>query len=66
MTQSSHLTPICSRLIEGLRRIQATKLDIPLVPLNGNKQPLGEDWQNRPFTAAELIKAIQNGGVEGG
>ncbi len=64
MTQFNHLTPICSRLIEGLRRIQATKLDIPLVPLNGNKQPLGDSWPNRPFTAAELIKAIQNGGVE--
>ena len=64
MTQVSHLTPISERLIYGLQRIQATLLDIPLVPLNGNKQPLGDGWQNRPFTAAELIQAIQNGGVE--
>ncbi len=64
MTQFNHLTPICSRSLEGLRRIQATLLDIPLVPLNGNKQPLGDGWQNRPFTAAQLIQAIQNGGVE--
>ena len=64
MTQVSHLTPISERLIYGLQRIQTTKLDIPLVPLNGNKQPLGDGWQNRPFTAAELIQAIQNGGVE--
>lgn len=64
MTQLSHLTPICPRLIQGLQRIQASGLDLPLIPLNDNKQPLGDGWQNRPFTAAQLIEAIQNGGVE--
>ncbi len=63
MTQISHLTPISLRLINGLRRIAATKLDLPLVPLNNNKQPLGDGWQHRPFSAAQLIEAIDNGGV---
>jgi hypothetical protein len=55
---------ISQRLINGLARIQSTNLDLPLVPLNGNKQPLGERWQDRPLSAAELIKAIDDGGVE--
>ncbi len=63
MTQISHLTPISLRLINGLRRIAATNLDLPLVPLNNNKQPLGDGWQHRPFSAAQLISAIENGGV---
>ena len=63
MTQISHLTPISLRLINGLRRIAATNLDLPLVPLNNNKQPLGDAWQHRPFSAAQLIEAIENGGV---
>ena len=63
MTQISHLTPISLRLINGLRRIAATNLDLPLVPLNNNKQPLGDGWQHRPFSAAQLIEAIENGGV---
>ena len=63
MTQISHLTPISLRLINGLRRIAATNLDLPLVPLNNNKQPLGDAWQHRPFSAAQLIVAIENGGV---
>ena len=63
MTQTSHLTPISLRLINGLRRIAATNLDLPLVPLNNNKQPLGDGWQHRPFSAAQLIEAIENGGV---
>ncbi len=57
-------TQLSDRLINGLRRLQTTNLALPLVPLNGNKQPLGDEWQNRPFTAASLIEAIQNGGVE--
>jgi Protein of unknown function (DUF3987)/Bifunctional DNA primase/polymerase, N-terminal/Primase C terminal 2 (PriCT-2) len=52
------------RLIDGLRRIQATNLELPLVPLNGNKQPLGDGWQNRAFSTTQLIEAISNGGVE--
>ncbi|MGB5768294.1 MAG: DUF3987 domain-containing protein, partial [Crocosphaera sp.] len=31
--------------------------------LNNNKQPLGDGWQHRPFSAAQLIEAIENGGV---
>ncbi len=64
MTQLSHLTPISFQLINGLRRIQATNLELPLVPLNNNKQPLGDGWQHRPFSAAQLIEAIENGGVK--
>jgi hypothetical protein len=64
MTLSKHLPPIAHRLIEGLQLIQSTGLDLPLIPLNDNKQPLGDGWQNRPFTAAQLIEAIPNGGVE--
>ena len=52
-----------NQLINGLKRIQSTNLDLPLVPLNGKKQPLGDDWQNRPFKASQLIEAIANGGV---
>ncbi len=52
-----------NQLINGLKRIQSTNLDLPLVPLNGKKQPLGDDWQNRPFKASELIEAIASGGV---
>jgi hypothetical protein len=52
------------RLKNGLSRINSTYPDLPLVPLNGNKQPLGDNWQNRPMGAAELIKAINDGGVE--
>ena len=52
------------RLVCGLQRIQNSNLALPLVPLGGNKQPLGDRWQNHPFTANELIAAISNGGVE--
>jgi hypothetical protein len=64
MTQLSHLTPTSTRLLGGLRRLEATNLDLPLIPLNDNKQPLGDGWQNRPFSATALITAIENGGVE--
>ncbi len=63
MTQLSHLTPISTRLINGLSRLQATGLDLPLVPLNDNKQPLGDGWQHRPLKASQLVSAIENGGV---
>ncbi len=59
-----HNSTLSDRLSGGLRRIQSTNLELPLVPLGGNKQPLGDGWQNRPFTADELIKAIANGGVK--
>ncbi|MGK7914119.1 MAG: AAA family ATPase, partial [Prochloraceae cyanobacterium] len=53
-----------SLLIQGLQRIIEVGLELPLVPLNGNKQPLGEEWQKRPYSASQLIQAIKNGGVE--
>ncbi|GAB4545869.1 MAG: hypothetical protein Tsb0014_40200 [Pleurocapsa sp.] len=58
-----HNSTLSDRLISGLRRIQSSKLALSLVPLGGNKQPLGDRWQNRPFTADELIEAIATGGV---
>ncbi|MEM7758720.1 MAG: DUF3987 domain-containing protein [Cyanobacteria bacterium P01_A01_bin.40] len=58
-----HNSTLSDRLSGGLRRIQSSKLALPLVPLGGNKQPLGDGWQNRPFTADELIEAIATGGV---
>ncbi len=64
MTQISHLTPISLRLLNGLSRIAATNLELPLVPLNNNKQPLGDGWQHRPFSATQLIEAIEKGGVK--
>ncbi len=60
---SSSPLALGEKLLWGLRRIQSSKLALPLVPLGGNKQPLGDKWQNRPFTAAELIEAIATGGV---
>ncbi|MEA5537351.1 DUF3987 domain-containing protein [Crocosphaera sp. XPORK-15E] len=54
---------ITNQLINGLRRIAATNVELPLVPLNNNKQPLGDGWQHRPFSATQLIEAIENGGV---
>ena len=60
---SSSPLALGEKLLCGLRRIQSSKLALPLVPLGGNKQPLGDGWQNRPFTADELIEAIATGGV---
>ncbi|NJQ96561.1 MAG: bifunctional DNA primase/polymerase [Hydrococcus sp. CSU_1_8] len=64
MTQFSYFTSISEKLINGLRRIQSIALDLSLVPLNDNKQPLGDGWQNRPMKAVELSAAINDGGVE--
>ena len=58
-----HNSTLSNRLISGLQRIQNSGLALPLVPIGGNKQPLGNRWQNRPFTAGELIEAIASGGV---
>ena len=58
-----HNSTLSNRLISGLQRIQNSGLALPLVPIGGNKQPLGNRWQNRPFTANELIEAIASGGV---
>jgi hypothetical protein len=57
------MTAFNTQLINGLQRLQATGLDLPLVPLNGNKQPLGDQWPTRPLKAAQLISAIENGGI---
>ncbi len=61
--QSVHSISRTQKLIDGLERIIATKLNLPLVPIGNNKQPLGDRWQQRPFTASQLIEAINQGGV---
>ena len=61
--QSVHSVSKTQKLIDGLKRIIATNLDLPLVPIGNNKQPLGDRWQQRPFTASQLIEAISQGGV---
>lgn len=58
LNQNNHES---EKLIQGLFRLNATFPDFPLVPLNNNKQPLGDGWQNRPFTPSELIQAISSG-----
>lgn len=61
--QSVNSVSKTQKLIDGLKRIIATSLDLPLVPIGNNKQPLGDRWQQRPFTASQLIEAIEGGGV---
>ncbi|MGK7950541.1 MAG: bifunctional DNA primase/polymerase, partial [Xenococcaceae cyanobacterium] len=61
--QSVHSISRTQKLRHGLKRIIALDLDLPLVPIGNNKQPLGDRWQQRPFTAPQLISAISNGGV---
>jgi hypothetical protein len=58
------MTQLSQRLIDGLRQLHSIYPNLPLVPLNDNKQPLGDGWQNRPFTATELIFCLEKGGVE--
>jgi hypothetical protein len=58
------MNPLSQRLIDGLRQLHSSYPNLPLVPLNDNKQPLGDGWPNRPFSATALITAIENGGVE--
>ncbi len=62
--QPVHSISRTQKLILGLKRIIATRLSLPLVPIGNNKQPLGVRWQQRPFTATKLIEAISDGGVE--
>jgi hypothetical protein len=64
MNISANRNQTLRQLVNELGRLEATHLDLPLAPLNGNKQPLGDGWQNRAFTATQLIEAIQTGGVE--
>ena len=61
--KSVHSVSKKQKLIDGLKPIIATNLDLPLVPIGNNKQPLGDRWQQRPFTASQLIEAINQGGV---
>ena len=61
--KSVHFISKKQKLRHGLERIIATKLDLTLVPIGNNKQPLGDRWQQRPFTAPQLIEAINQGGV---
>ena len=49
-------------LIEGLSQIEKSQLNLPLVPLNGNKQPLGDNWQQRPMSAKEIRVSLEKTG----
>jgi hypothetical protein len=51
-------TTLQQQLITGLDHIPT---DFPLVPLNGNKQPLGNDWQNYPFTPTQMHEGLERG-----
>ena len=64
VTQSVHSVSRTQKLIEGLQRIIATNLELALVPIANNKQPIGDRWQQRPFTATQLSAALSQGGVE--
>jgi hypothetical protein len=52
------LSPLKKRLIKGLELLPD---DISLCLLNGNKVPQGKDWQNRPYSKAEVSHAIVQG-----
>ncbi|MGL4884444.1 MAG: bifunctional DNA primase/polymerase, partial [Waterburya sp.] len=62
--QSVNFISTKQKLIGGLKRIVAKSLALPLVPIGNKKQPLGDRWQQRPFTATKLIEAIEGGGVK--
>ncbi|MCL1475660.1 bifunctional DNA primase/polymerase, partial [Argonema antarcticum] len=51
---------VTQRLIEGLYLIPNFW---QLVPTNGNKQPLGYQWQLNPFSKQELIWQLQSTGA---
>jgi hypothetical protein len=55
-TQSVNSIPRKQKLIEGLQRIIATDLDLPLVPIGSNKQPLGD----RPLLMTDKELARQH------
>ncbi|MBD2181039.1 bifunctional DNA primase/polymerase [Planktothrix sp. FACHB-1355] len=50
---------ITRRLVEGLYLIPKCW---QIVPTNGNKQPLGYQWQLNPFSKQELIRQLQSTG----
>ena len=35
--------------------------DLQLTPVDGNKRPLGYNWQHHPFTPAQLLEHLQKG-----
>ena len=49
-------------LVKALKTIEENGLNLPLIPLNGNKQPLGDNWQQRPMSAKQLGTAIAKTG----
>ena len=52
------LSALQKRLIKGLEVLPE---DISLCLLNGKKVPQGKDWQNRPYSKAEVVQAIAQG-----
>jgi predicted transcriptional regulator len=55
---TKNLSPLQQRLIKGLEVLPD---DISLCLLNGKKVPQGKNWQNRPYSKAEVCDAITNG-----
>jgi hypothetical protein len=55
---SKTLSPLQRRLLMGLELMPD---DISLCLLNGKKIPQGANWQNRPYSKAEVSDAIING-----
>ena len=52
-------------LLQELRKIENNQPNLPLIPLNANKQPLGDNWQQRPMTAKQLrLSIVQTGGIK--
>ncbi len=58
MVASTSISALQERLIARLKRLPES---VRLTPLNGNKQPQGKEWQNRPFTPTQMIDAVRNG-----
>ena len=47
-------------LIASLDELNQYIPNIPLVPINYNKQPQGLDWGNNPFTTLDLKQKLEN------
>ena len=48
------------KLLETLRNLPP---DFPLVPVNGNKKPLGYEWQYHPLTPENMRSQLLMGGI---
>lgn len=48
------------KILETIRQLPP---DFALVPVNGNKRPLGHEWQHRTFTPKSLHDSIEMGGI---